>query len=65
VHFESFVHNTSLELYDLAGRLLDRFEATEGKGQWEVTVNHYPVGLYIVVLRENNVVKLQQKLVKE
>lgn len=65
VHFESFTHNTSLELYDLAGRLLERFEATEDKGQWEVTVNHYPAGLYIVVLRENGVVKLQQKLVKE
>ncbi len=65
VHFESFAHNTSLELYDLAGRLLDRFEATEGKGLWDVTVSDYPAGLYIVVLRENNVVKLQQKLVKE
>jgi PKD repeat protein len=65
VHFESFTHNTSLELYDLAGRLLERFEATEDKGQWDVSVNHYPAGLYIVVLRENGVVKLQQKLVKE
>ena len=65
VHFESFTHNTSLELYDLAGRLLDRFEATEGQGLWDVTVSDYPVGLYIVVLRENGVVKLQQKLVKE
>eukprot|EP01032_Pedospumella_encystans_P007924 gene7924-9443_t len=51
VHFESFAHNTSLELYDLAGRLLDRFEATEGKGLWDVTVSDYPAGLYIVVLR--------------
>lgn len=65
VHFESFAHNTSLELYDLAGRLLDRFEATEDKGLWDVTVSDYPAGLYIVVLRENGVVKLQQKLIKE
>lgn len=65
VQFASAITNPSLELYDLTGRLMDSYTAMEAKGYWRLTIDQYPTGVYIVVLRENGQVVQQQKLVKE
>ena len=54
----------TLELYDLMGHRLNAMETKTPQGDWKLNVQDYPAGLYVVVLKENGVIRSQKKLVK-
>jgi PKD repeat protein len=54
-----------LEIYDLTGRLVASYTTNENQGEWEVSLATFAKGVYVVVLKENNQMVLQKKLVKE
>lgn len=58
-------HNSTIELYDLTGRLLEAHTTTESTGSMVLTTANYPAGIYIVVVRSNGTLMSQQKLVIE
>ena len=51
-----------IEVYDLAGRLITKHEPTLQKGTWQLPLETVAQGMYLVVLTENGVVKMQKKL---
>lgn len=63
----SYNHSTAptLEVYSLLGRKVASYTATATKGSWELTTTGLPTGVYIVVMKENDVVLKQQKLLVE
>jgi hypothetical protein len=63
----SYSHSSAptLEVYSLLGRKVASYTAPTTKGRWELTTTGLPTGVYIVVMKENDVVLLQQKLLIE
>ncbi|MGV9004414.1 T9SS type A sorting domain-containing protein [Flavobacterium sp.] len=63
----SFENATSptIEVYSLLGVKLATYNAKEAKGNWELNTSALPTGVYIVVMKENNSILLQKKLMKE
>lgn len=66
VTFTYSVPNPScqLEIYDLSGRIIDRKTLSSSQGQLALSTQHYPSGLYLVVVKEGNQLLWQQKLIK-
>jgi PKD domain/Secretion system C-terminal sorting domain len=51
-----------LEIFDLSGRFITKHEPTLVKGSWQMPLEDLASGMYLVVLKENGVVKMQKKL---
>ncbi|OJW84161.1 MAG: hypothetical protein BGO69_11865 [Bacteroidetes bacterium 46-16] len=54
--------NRYLEMYDMTGRLMDKMMVTENKGSWNLDLNRYAAGMYVVIVRQDGRVLLQSKL---
>ena len=63
IDYENCTIGSSITIYDLTGRKLAGYNTTDAKGSWNVNTGSFPGGLYIVVVKENDVVITQQKLI--
>jgi len=55
----------SIVLYDLTGRQLTEHKTTTVSGEWNLNIDSYPVGIYIIVVKQTNGLSKQLKLVIE
>lgn len=65
IEYKGLVTNSNVELYDLTGRLLEAHTTTEPAGSMVLTTSNYPSGIYIVVVKSNETILSQQKLIIE
>jgi hypothetical protein len=64
----SYTLNTSnarVEIYDLSGRSIAQKVLTSSSGTIQLQTGTYQAGIYIVVVKENDTILLQQKLIIE
>lgn len=54
-----------MEVYSILGKKITDYKAVAASGSWELTTTELPTGVYIVVMKERDVVLMQQKLVVE
>ena len=54
--------NGAIEVYDMTGRLITTYTITSNEGSWQLMLDNYPAGVYMVVLKENGTVVKQSKL---
>ena len=52
----------AIEVYDMTGRLITSYTITSNEGSWQLMLDNYPAGVYMVVLKENGTVVKQSKL---
>lgn len=64
ISFESTTAST-IEVYSLLGVKLASYNSSETKGNWELNTSTLPTGVYIVVMKNNNTIVSQKKLLKE
>lgn len=62
IQYESTAKQTTLEIYDLTGRLIAKHSSTEAKGVWTVNMQWMAAGVYVVVLKKDNQLITQKKL---
>lgn len=62
INFDSKKEIPTLELYDVSGRLMAHYEPTHLTGTWQIPLETYAKGLYLVVLKHNGKVQMQKKL---
>ena len=65
ISYNELAVNATITLYDLTGRNLANFYNDTIKGTITVDTSNYPAGMYLVVVRENEPVISQQKLIIE
>jgi alpha-tubulin suppressor-like RCC1 family protein len=63
--FTATSSDTALEIYDLTGRLIANYASQEPKGEWNLSLDNFAAGIYVVVLKEQGQIILQKKLIKE
>lgn len=54
-----------IEIYDMTGRLIMDYKPEMTSGNMELSLDNFVSGIYIVVLKDNNQIILQKKLIKE
>ena len=64
LNFNNLTGDASIELYDVMGRVVKTYPIAEVSGAINVDVSPFASGIYMVVLKENGIVSLQRKLVK-
>ena len=64
INFNSNTTKPTLEVYTLLGNKISGYTASSSKGSWNLVTSALPSGIYIVVMKENNSVVKQQKLIK-
>ena len=57
--------NSTVFVYDLSGRLMFSSNITDTQGNIELNTSSFDAGIYIVVLKQNNEIINQQKLIKK
>lgn len=62
IRFETEQSNSQLEVYDLTGRLIAKFETTATQGVWKLDLASMTTGIYLVVLRQGATILMQRKL---
>jgi alpha-tubulin suppressor-like RCC1 family protein len=62
IQFDSTFENSQLAVYDLMGRLVAGYQASEFKGTWRLDLEFMATGVYVVVMFENNQIIRQMKL---
>jgi hypothetical protein len=63
IDYENYTIGSSISIYDLTGRKLAGYNTTGTKGAWSVNTSSFPSGLYVVVVKENDTIITQQKLI--
>ena len=63
VQYDLGVSNATIDLYDITGRLLNQKALTDAQGTTVFDINNYTAGMYIVVIRNENHILFQQKLI--
>ena len=56
---------TKIAIYDLMGKLIDIFDLNSNENSLTINTAGYAKGVYVIVLKENNINILQQKLIIE
>ena len=57
--------NSTLEVCSILGKKIADYKAVSGSGSWELNTSNLAAGVYTVVMRENNLVLMQKKLIVE
>ena len=65
ISYNELTANSTITLYDLTGRSLANYNNENTTGTIDVNTASYPGGIYIVVIKENDEIISQQKLVIE
>jgi PKD repeat protein len=55
-------HLRTIDVYDLTGRLIERMKVTEPSGSRILDMSKYPASLYLVIMKEDGKVIMQEKL---
>ena len=63
VNYNNLSLNTTIEVYNLLGKLLDAQVVSQTDGNIQLDTSRYPAGLYIVVAKSNGLVVRQEKLI--
>lgn len=63
--FENVKMNSQLYLFDLTGRLIYSKEIKEEKGHYTIDMNALPSGIYVAVIKNNEQIVSQHKVVKQ
>ncbi|MEI8280011.1 MAG: PKD domain-containing protein [Bacteroidota bacterium] len=54
--------NRYIEVYDLLGRLMDKQIVNDIRGNWQLNLDRYAAGMYIVFMKQDGQVLLENKL---
>jgi len=54
--------NGAIEVYDMMGRLVSSYAISSNTGSWQLSLDNYAAGVYLVSLKENGVIIKQSKL---
>ena len=65
INYNNINYLSDLNIYDLKGRLIYNNIIVDVNGELNIDTTTYPNGIYIVVLKTNNEIILQQKLLKQ
>ncbi|MBN8565556.1 MAG: T9SS type A sorting domain-containing protein [Flavobacteriales bacterium] len=65
IHYNGYKENLSYAVYDLAGRLMTNGELSVNENNHLVKTESYPTGVYVVVVKRNNLFFAQYKLIKK
>jgi hypothetical protein len=57
--------NAEVEIYDLSGRSVSKNELSSSTGELQINTSSYQAGIYIVVVKDQDSILLQQKLIIE
>jgi alpha-tubulin suppressor-like RCC1 family protein len=57
--------NAEIEIYDLSGRSVSKNELSSSTGELQINTSSYQAGIYIVVVKQDNKVIQQEKLIIE
>jgi alpha-tubulin suppressor-like RCC1 family protein len=57
--------NAQIEIYDLSGRSVSKNELSSSTGELQINTSSYQAGIYIVVVKQDNKVIQQEKLIIE
>ena len=55
----------TIEVYSILGRKVANYSANITKGSWELNTTGLPTGVYVVVMKYNDAVLMQKKLIVE
>ena len=61
--YKNIIVQTDIAIYDLTGRCIKTYNITENSGSIVVDTSTYAAGVYVVLLRNNNEILLQKKLI--
>ncbi len=65
IQYDLDFNNASIELYDISGRSISQNLISSSIGELQLNTSTYQAGVYIVVVKQNNEILLQQKLIIE
>lgn len=51
-----------IEVYDMTGRMVNSYMPNEEEGSWQLSLDNYTTGIYLVILREDGIVLKQNRL---
>lgn len=63
IKYTGLENETTITIYDLLGREMARYNVTDIIGNWQLQTGSYPTGVYIVVVKKNDVLLHQDKLI--
>ena len=65
IKYSSLSTAPTIEIVSILGKIVGNYNAKTTSGEWNVDTSSLPSGIYIVVMKENNSVVSQKKLVVE
>ena len=65
IQYDLGFDDATIELYDISGRSISQNSITSSTGDLQLNTSTYQAGVYIVVVKQNNTILLQQKLIIE
>jgi hypothetical protein len=65
INYSGFEKDISYFVYDLTGRLMTQGELSVNQNNQVLQTGSYPSGIYIVVIKEGNLLVSQHKLIKK
>ena len=63
--FTTTVGTTQLQVYDTTAQLIATYNPTASRGIWDLPIDSFAAGMYIVVLKQEDVVIAQKSLLKK
>jgi Secretion system C-terminal sorting domain len=63
IKYTGLENQTIITIYDLLGRDMARYNVTDAMGNWQLATGSFPTGMYIVVVKKNDVLIRQDKLI--
>ena len=65
IQYDLGFDDATIELYDISGRSISQYLMSSSTGDLQLNTSSYQAGVYIVVVKQNNGILLQQKLIIE
>lgn len=65
IQYNLEIDNANVEVYDISGRAINQYKLSSSKGELQLNTSSYQAGIYIVVVKQNETILLQQKLIIE
>jgi PKD repeat protein len=65
ITFSTAIINPTFEIYDIAGRLVQHYEPSVLNGKISLPISNMQTGMYVVILKQDGVMKMQKKLLVE
>ena len=65
IAYDLAIDKARVEVYDISGRAINQYVLASSKGELQLQTSTYQAGIYIVVVKDNDTILLQQKLIIE